>query len=241
VNCPDCGQENLDTARFCVNCGYQFRTAKAAQTTRLVRARDDDEPAATRDPSDAGRDPFSATRGGQPDLPPPPPPPEFGQISTAPTSGQTGPLHEGANTQEFKPRDFLLMVVDDTADSLVIVSLHLQQAGFRVITASNGEEALKIAEVSSPDLILMDISMPGLDGLGATRRLREHPVLRLVPVVALTAFSTEGFRRAAYDAGIDGYLTKPVDFDRLNELIRRLLPVRRTSRDEETGEDFDEA
>jgi two-component system chemotaxis response regulator CheY len=69
--------------------------------------------------------------------------------------------------------------------------------------------------------------MPGLDGLGATRRLREHPVLRLVPVVAVTAFSTDGFRRAAYDAGLDGYLTKPVDFERLNELVRRLLPVRR--------------
>jgi CheY-like chemotaxis protein len=99
---------------------------------------------------------------------------------------------------------------------------------------------LKIAEVSAPDLILMDIGMPGLDGLGATRRLREHTTLRLIPVVALTAFSTEGFRRAAYDAGCDGYLTKPVDFDRLNELIRRLLPVRRTSKGEETGEENEE-
>ncbi len=238
MNCPDCGQENLDTARFCVNCGYQFRTAKAAQTTRIGRAHDA-EPATPRDEFDDERDPFSTPRDAQPDLPPPPPPPDFGQISTSPTRGETGPLHEGANTQEFKPRDFLLMVVDDTPDSLVIVSLHLQQAGFRVITASNGEEALKIAEVSSPDLILMDIGMPGLDGLGATRRLREHPVLRLVPVVALTAFSTEGFRRAAYDAGLDGYLTKPVDFDRLDELIRRLLPVRRTARDEDTDGTFD--
>jgi CheY-like chemotaxis protein len=112
----------------------------------------------------------------------------------------------------------------------------LQQEGFRVITASNGEEALKVAEISAPDLILMDIGMPGLDGLGATRRLREHPTLRLVPVVALTAFSTDGFRRAAYDAGIDGYLTKPTDYDRLNDLIRRLLPVRRAAADADTGE-----
>lgn len=239
MNCPDCGQENLDTARFCVNCGYQLRTARAAPTTRLGGPLGDD-PASGASRGDEGRNHFTQARDAQPDLPPPPPPPDFGQISTAPASGETGPLGGGPNTQEFKPRDFLLMVVDDTPDSLVIVSLHLQQAGFRVITASNGEEALKIAEVSSPDLILMDIGMPGLDGLGATRRLRENPMLRLVPVVALTAFSTEGFRRAAYDAGLDGYLTKPVDFDRLNELIRRLLPVRHAARDEETDEGFDE-
>jgi two-component system cell cycle response regulator DivK len=227
MNCPDCGQENLDTARFCVKCGYQFRTARVAETSRL-------------DVSRVVPGTFPPTEIEEDDLPPPPPPPDFGQISTAPTRGETGRLHEQANTQEFKPRDFLLMIVDDTPDTLVVTSLYLQQAGFRVISASNGEEALKIAEVSSPDLILMDIGMPGLDGLGATRRLREHPMLRLVPVVALTAFSTEGFRRAAYDAGCDGYLTKPVDFDRLGELVRRLLPVRRAPSDAETGGDDDE-
>ncbi|MFL6229420.1 MAG: response regulator, partial [Pyrinomonadaceae bacterium] len=147
---------------------------------------------------------------------------------------------EQMNTQEFKARDFLLMIVDDTPDSLVVTSLYLQQEGYRVITASNGEEALRVAEISAPDLILMDIGMPGLDGLGATRRLREHPTLRLVPVVALTAFSTDGFRRAAYDAGIDGYLTKPADFDRLNELIRRLLPVRRAAADSDTDDSGEE-
>lgn len=225
MNCPDCGQENLDTARFCVKCGYQFRTAQVAQTSRLDAALG---ARATLDQPDDASD----------DLPPPPP--DFGRISTAPTRGETAQLHEQTNTQEFKPRDFLLMIVDDTPDTLVVTSLHLQQAGYRVISASNGEEALKIAEVSSPDLILMDIGMPGLDGLGATRRLREHPTLRLIPVVALTAFSTEGFRRAAYDAGCDGYLTKPVDFNRLDELVRRLLPVRRAPNDAETGDDFDE-
>ncbi|MDT7540185.1 MAG: hypothetical protein QOE33_89 [Acidobacteriota bacterium] len=236
MNCPDCGQENLATARFCVNCGYQFRTSKAAQTSRVGAARDAVPPEVMPEVVPAHAQ-FDHASDAQDDLPPPP---EFGQISTAPTHAETGRLQEGARTQEFKPRDFLLMVVDDTADNLVITSLHLQQAGFRVITASNGEEALKIAEVSSPDLILMDIGMPGLDGLGATRKLREHPTLRLVPVVALTAFSTDGFRRAAYDAGCDGYLTKPVDFNRLGELIRRLLPVRRAAKDEETDEEYEE-
>lgn len=222
MNCPDCGQENLETARFCVKCGFQFRTSRGMETTYLTTP-----PPATDALTDKEREPPESL---------PPAPPDFGQISTAPARGETGRQQSQADTKEFKPRDFLLMVVDDTPDNLVLLSLHLQQAGFRVITASNGEEALKIAEISSPDLILIDIAMPGLDGLGATRRLREHPVLRLIPVVAVTAFSTDGFRRAAYDAGLDGYLTKPVDFDRLNELIRRLLPIRRTAKDADTGE-----
>jgi CheY-like chemotaxis protein len=234
VNCPDCGQENLATARFCVNCGYQFRTSQVVQTTRLGPSR---EAVAQEVVPEVTPAPFDYAQDAEDDLPPPP---EFGRISTAPTHAETGRLQEGANTQEFKPRDFLLLIVDDTPDTLVVTSLHLQQAGFRVISASNGEEALKIAEVSSPDLILMDIGMPELDGLGATRKLREHPTLRLIPVVALTAFSTDGFRRAAYDAGCDGYLTKPVDFNRLGELVRRLLPVRRTSKGEETDEENEE-
>jgi CheY-like chemotaxis protein len=140
----------------------------------------------------------------------------------------TSPLHENANTQEFTPQDFLVLVVDDTVDNLVIISLHLQQSGYRVVTATDGEEAIKVAALTHPDLILMDISMPGLDGLGATRKIREHPTLRPVPVIAVTAFTTEGFQRAAYDAGMEGYLTKPIDFERLNDLIRSLLPVKKT-------------
>ena len=232
MNCPDCGQENLATARFCVNCGFQFRTARVAVTSRLAPpVADEDQTAETA----AGRD--EAPRDAQATTTPPPPPPDFGQISNTHAGASTDALKPQADTQEFTPRDFLLMVVDDTPDSLVVISLYLQQAGFRVITASDGEAALKLAEVSAPDLILMDISMPGLDGLGATRRLREHATLKNVPVVAITAFSTEGFRRAAYDAGLDGYLVKPLDFDRLKELVRRLLPVRHPARSVDTDED----
>jgi CheY-like chemotaxis protein len=140
----------------------------------------------------------------------------------------TSQLQTNADTQEFTPQDFLVLVVDDTVDNLVIISLHLQQSGYRVVTATDGEEAIKVAALTHPDLILMDISMPGLDGLGATRKIREHPTLRPVPVIAVTAFTTEGFQRAAYDAGMEGYLTKPIDFERLNDLIRSLLPVRKT-------------
>ena len=140
----------------------------------------------------------------------------------------TSQLQSNTDTQEFTPQDFLVLVVDDTVDNLVIISLHLQQSGYRVVTANDGEEAIKVASLTHPDLILMDISMPGLDGLGATRKIREHPTLRPVPVIAVTAFTTEGFQRAAYDAGMEGYLTKPIDFERLNDLIRSLLPVNKT-------------
>ncbi|MDX6304061.1 MAG: two-component system, cell cycle response regulator DivK [Blastocatellia bacterium] len=114
-------------------------------------------------------------------------------------------------------------MVDDAADNVALLSLDLQQIGYRVVTATNGEEAVSVAAAILPKLILMDISMPRLDGLGATRKIRELDPLREVPIIALTAFDTEGFKRAAYDAGVSGYLTKPIDFARMHQLIGRLL------------------
>jgi CheY-like chemotaxis protein len=118
---------------------------------------------------------------------------------------------------------FLILVVDDSADNVAFISLDLQQQGYRVVTASNGDDAVTVAIQTMPNLILMDINLPGLDGLGATRRIRENESLRDVPVIAITAFGTEGFQRAAYDVGVSGYLTKPIDLDRMNQLIARLL------------------
>ena len=118
---------------------------------------------------------------------------------------------------------FLILIVDDSADNLAMISLDLQQQNYRVVTASNGEDAIKIASQTNPNLILMDINLPELDGLAATRRIRDIESLREVPVVAVTAFGTEGFQRAAYDVGVDGYLTKPIDLDRMHQLIARLL------------------
>jgi CheY-like chemotaxis protein len=120
----------------------------------------------------------------------------------------------------------LILVVDDSADNVAVMSLNLQELGYRVVTATNGEEAVSVAAQTKPNLILMDISMPGLDGFAATRRIHENDELRDVPVVAVTAFGTEGFQRAAYDVGVSGYLTKPVDFDRMNQLVARLLSPR---------------
>ena len=127
--------------------------------------------------------------------------------------------------KEPRPLDpkFLILVVDDSADNVAMISLDLQQQGYRVVTAANGEDAVNVATQTLPDLILMDINLPNLDGLGATRRILEHEALREVPVIAITAFGTEGFQRAAYDAGVLGYLTKPIDLDRMHQLMARLL------------------
>lgn len=124
--------------------------------------------------------------------------------------------------QPIEPK-FLILVVDDSADNVAMISLDLQQQGYRVVTAANGEDAVTVAIQMMPNLILMDINLPTLDGLGATRRIRENDALREVPIIAITAFGTEGFQRAAYDAGVSGYLTKPLDLDRMHQLIARLL------------------
>ena len=135
------------------------------------------------------------------------------------------PLNKKSSSSEgqtVEPK-FLILVVDDSVDNVAVISLDLQQQGYRVVTASNGEDAVAVATQMLPNLILMDINLPELDGLAATRRIRETDAMREVPIVAITAFGTEGFQRAAYDAGISGYLTKPIDFDRMHLLIARLL------------------
>ena len=129
--------------------------------------------------------------------------------------------------------DYLVLVVDDSIDNLTVTSLYLQQNGYRVATATNGQEAVLVAALVKPDIIVMDLAMPGVDGLESTRQIRQNKALKDIPVIALTAFSTEGFRRAAHDTGFDGYLTKPVDFRRLHDLIGRLIGLARSARSTE--------
>lgn len=138
---------------------------------------------------------------------------------------------------EEKAQNTTILVADDVTDNLILISLALQNNGYRVLTAKSGEEAIKIALLAKPDLILMDIAMPDVDGLAATRRIRKHPEIRHIPVIALTAFETLGFRQAAFEAGFDGYLTKPIDFDKLNNLISVFLrDVDTTDLSQETSE-----
>lgn len=119
-----------------------------------------------------------------------------------------------------------VLVVDDVRDNVILISLSLQDMGYRVLTATNGDDALSVAKVARPDLILMDIAMPQQDGLAATRLIREEIGLEDTPIIAITAFATDGIRQAAFDAGFNGYLTKPIDFERLATLMNMLLSTR---------------
>jgi CheY-like chemotaxis protein len=139
-------------------------------------------------------------------------------LPAEPPSGMTDSVTSGLTR-----KDYMILVVDDQVDNVALLSFDLQQKGYRVVTATNGVEAVRVATLMKPNLILMDISMPELDGLAATSKIREDETLRAVPVVAVTAFTTAGFRRAAYDVGFDGYITKPIELQQLHELIVRLL------------------
>ena len=116
-----------------------------------------------------------------------------------------------------------VLVVDDQSDNLTLISLALQEKGYRVSTAVDGEDAVNVALLVRPQLILMDISMPKLDGIGATRVIRGAEKISDVPVVILTAFDDQQFRVEAAAAGANGYFTKPIDFPRLHAFMDKLL------------------
>ena len=118
----------------------------------------------------------------------------------------------------------LFLVVEDFEDSRFMMRQLLELAGYRVVEATDGEEAVELAVTEQPELILMDLSLPKLDGLTATRRIRQHQGLGRVPIVAVSAHDSPGSRSEALAAGCDEYVTKPIDFDQLSSLLHRLLP-----------------
>jgi two-component system cell cycle response regulator DivK len=117
-----------------------------------------------------------------------------------------------------------IMVVEDFEDNRFMMRRLLEMSGYHVLEAVNGEEAVELAWRERPGLILMDLSLPQLDGLAATRRIRQYPELRHVPIVAVSAHDTADFHADALAAGCNDYVTKPIDFDQLEALLSRLLP-----------------
>ncbi|MEJ7710884.1 MAG: response regulator [Pyrinomonadaceae bacterium] len=116
-----------------------------------------------------------------------------------------------------------VLVVEDFEDNRFMMRRLLELTGYEVIEAVNGEEAVVLADIERPSIILMDLSLPMLDGLAATRRIREHPELRKVPIIAVSAHDTMDFHADALAAGCNDYVTKPVDFDQLEQVLTRLL------------------
>ena len=120
--------------------------------------------------------------------------------------------------------DRTVMVVEDSPDTRQILCLTLWEQGYKVIAAEDGNKAVEMARKSCPDLILMDLNLPSMDGLAATEQIRDcREVCSDVPILAITAHDVYGMKEAALEAGCNGYITKPVDFDRLKEIVGRVL------------------
>ena len=135
--------------------------------------------------------------------------------------GNEGRVIEANGHEALSP---LVMVVEDFEDNRFMMRRLLEMSGYRVVEAMNGEEAVEVARRERPGLILMDLSLPLLDGLAATRRIRQQPELQEVPIVAVSAHDTADFHADALAAGCNDYVTKPIDFDQLESLLHRLLP-----------------
>ena len=118
-----------------------------------------------------------------------------------------------------------VLLVEDTEDNRFMMRRLLEMSGYRVIEAMNGEEAVKLAKTGSPHLILMDLSLPVIDGLAATRLIRKLPEFESVPIIAVSAHDTSDFQSDAIEAGCNSYVTKPIDFNELEELIAQLLQI----------------
>ena len=116
-----------------------------------------------------------------------------------------------------------LLLVEDNEMNRDMLSRRLLRRGYEVILAVDGEEGIKIAQSESPDLILMDMSLPTIDGWEATRQLKAAPGTRTIPILALTAHAMSGDREKALEAGCDDYDTKPIEFSRLLDKIQGLL------------------
>ena len=116
-----------------------------------------------------------------------------------------------------------VLLVEDTEDNRFMMRRLLEMTGYRVIEAMNGDEAVKLADVESPKLILMDLSLPVIDGLAATRLIRKLPHCNSTPIIAVSAHDSSDFQTDALAAGCNSYITKPIDFNELEELIVELL------------------
>ena len=124
-----------------------------------------------------------------------------------------------------QPNHAKILLVEDTEDNRFMMRRLLEMDGYAVVEARNGHEAVTIAKMEKPQLILMDLSLPVIDGLAATRLLRQIPEFTETPIIAVSAHDTADFKGDALAAGCNSYITKPINFAELEELIERLLEL----------------
>lgn len=116
-----------------------------------------------------------------------------------------------------------ILLVEDTEDNRQMMKKLLEMSGYRVVEATNGEEAVQVTSKELPELILMDLSLPIIDGLAATRQIRNLPDGEDLPIVAVSAHDTADFHAEALAAGCNAYITKPIDYPELEEIVQRLM------------------
>jgi CheY-like chemotaxis protein len=116
-----------------------------------------------------------------------------------------------------------ILLVEDTEDNRQMMRKLLEMSGYRVVEATNGQEAVQVTSDERPELILMDLSLPIIDGLTATRLIRNLPDGEHLPIVAVSAHDTADFHAEALAAGCNAYITKPINYPELEEIVGRLM------------------
>ena len=120
-------------------------------------------------------------------------------------------------------RDLKVLLVEDVEDTRLFMRLELEDQGFIVLEAENGQIAVDTAAREKPDVILMDLTLPLMDGFTATKLIRQNDELKNVPIIAITAHKEDDFRADAKASGFDAYVTKPIDVNWLKDLIAGLI------------------
>ena len=120
-------------------------------------------------------------------------------------------------------KDLKVLLVEDVEDTRLFMRLALEQNGFIVFEAADGQTGVELAESIKPKVILMDLSLPVMDGFDAAKLMRQSETLKNVPIIAITAHQEDTFRNGAKDSGFDAYVTKPIDINWLKELIDGLI------------------
>lgn len=119
-----------------------------------------------------------------------------------------------------------ILVVEDFEDTRLLMKVWLERKGYRILEAADGARALQIALREVPDLIIMDVEMPGVDGLAATRSMRQHESLRHVPIITVSAYAADQYRAAALEAGSNEYVSTPFEPEEFEKLIENYLSAK---------------
>ena len=144
---------------------------------------------------------------------------------------QIGQTPHATNDRAQGARNPTILLVEDTEDNRQMMKKLLEMSGYQVLEATNGEEAVQVTSAESPKLILMDLSLPVIDGLAATRLIRNLPNGNDLPIIAVSAHDTADFHADALAAGCDAYITKPINYPELEEIVDRLMATQKTQTD----------